>query len=100
MFSGIKNESSFASLREMHIINGIFERANTLYDLGVRVELHWVPGHAHIEPHDRVDECARDDRRLAASLWPRRRDCNATRSFKVITIIPESPATALDNCKD
>jgi ribonuclease HI len=98
MLSGIKNESAFAFLRERYIINGIFERAHAIYDLGIQMELHWVPGDAHVKAHERVDGCAREYRRSAASLRPRlSSECDA--SLKSITVIPGPLATARENLR-
>jgi hypothetical protein len=42
--------------------------ANSLYDLGIAVELRWVPAHSSIEGNERVDRLAKRCRRMAQSL--------------------------------
>lgn len=41
------------------VIRKVITRSQYLRQLAVRVELHWVPGHAHVEGNERADAAAR-----------------------------------------
>lgn len=52
------------------IIDDIVRVANALYDEGISVEVHWVPGLGSVEEHVRVDEMSRRYRVLASQVAP------------------------------
>jgi ribonuclease HI len=60
---GLRDHSSFPFLPEKDAIYSILRCANQLYDVGVDVELRWVPGHSRVIGNVRVDKLARQSRR-------------------------------------
>jgi ribonuclease HI len=62
---GIRNSSAFTSLLSPKLLSGLLRYANELHDLGIDVELRWVPAHSKIEGNERVDGLVRQYRKAA-----------------------------------
>jgi len=62
---GLRNQSNFPFIPNTDAKNSILRYANQLYDVGIIVELRWVPGHSRVEGNERVDKLARRSGRLA-----------------------------------
>jgi ribonuclease HI len=67
VLEGIKARRMFHYLPKKDVLYDVFTYANSLYDLGILVELRWIPSHS-IEGNERVDELANQCRRTAQAL--------------------------------
>ena len=65
---GLKKKSTFPGISRSEFVNGLLRYANSLYDLGITVELQWVPAHSAVEGNERVDKLATGYRRTAQLL--------------------------------
>ena len=61
-----RNQNSF--LTKTEILDSFLAFANCMYDVGIAVELRWVPSHFRVEGNERVDELAKRLRRSAQSV--------------------------------
>lgn len=60
---GIRSGWGYTSLSNRDLHSGLLSYANLLYDLGITVELRWVPAHSSIEGNEQVDQLAMRARR-------------------------------------
>ncbi len=67
--------SELHGLRRKDVKDDLFVLANSLYDMGITVELRWVPAHAGIEGNERVDKLASRSSKAAISLLAKK-DCH------------------------
>lgn len=65
LLRGIRSKSMFSFLSKPDWVENLLIYANMLYDLGITVELQWVPAHSSVEGNERVDKLARRVRRSA-----------------------------------
>ena len=68
ILKGLRGKSRFSSLTTPGLVDALFLYANSFYDLGITVELRWVPSHSSVEGNERVDELAKQIRRSAQSI--------------------------------
>jgi ribonuclease HI len=68
ILQGIQSKSTFSFLSDRDLITSLFMYANMLYNVGITVELRWVPAHSSVEGNERVDELAKRFRRAARSI--------------------------------
>ncbi|KAL9111898.1 MAG: hypothetical protein Q9227_003748 [Pyrenula ochraceoflavens] len=61
----IKAQTKLTSRREMEWVNNFFMYTNLLHDLGINVELRWVPAHSSVEGNEPADKLAKQVRRSA-----------------------------------
>ncbi|KAF2124483.1 hypothetical protein P153DRAFT_411527 [Dothidotthia symphoricarpi CBS 119687] len=55
-------------LTKTEMLGSLLAFANCMYDLGIAVELRWVPSHSGVEGNERVDELAKQLRRSGQSI--------------------------------
>ena len=83
VLKGLRDQSTFSFLLGKDVLDGILRYANQFYDLGLSVELRWVPGHSRVGGNERVDKLARRSRKLAVDFLSQRQ--LKTRVRNVIT---------------
>jgi len=65
---GIRDRTLPRHLCDTSWATSLFWYANMLNDLGIVVELRWVPGHSKVEGNEQVDVLARQSR-VCAQMW-------------------------------
>ncbi|KAF2666173.1 hypothetical protein BT63DRAFT_458536 [Microthyrium microscopicum] len=74
LLEGLKRRETFTYFSRPELRNSLVKYANILYDLGIIVELRWVPAHEGIEGNERADTLATVLRRSVQSMmiehWP------------------------------
>ncbi|KAF2490254.1 hypothetical protein BU16DRAFT_147712 [Lophium mytilinum] len=68
LLQGIQSRSIFSFLSNPDWMKSLLTYANMLYDVGITVELRWVPAHSSVEGNERVDELVKRFRRAAAFI--------------------------------
>ncbi|KAF2434071.1 hypothetical protein EJ08DRAFT_694096 [Tothia fuscella] len=68
ILEGIKSKSAFSYLSNPDWIPSLFTYANMLYEVGITVELRWVPAHSSVEGNERADELAKRLRRTVGII--------------------------------
>ncbi|KAH8708348.1 hypothetical protein GQ44DRAFT_469778 [Phaeosphaeriaceae sp. PMI808] len=61
----IQRRSKSTSLLDTRLLGSLLRYANSLYDMGITVELRWSLAHAYVEGNEQVDELAKRFRRSA-----------------------------------
>ncbi|KAF2470842.1 uncharacterized protein BDR25DRAFT_354751 [Lindgomyces ingoldianus] len=89
ILQGIKSKSTFSFLSKPDWIMNLFTYANMLYDVGITVELRWVPAHSAVEGNERVDELAKRFRRAARSILAKEQPDLILRHVTIITTSEE-----------
>jgi hypothetical protein len=68
VLEGIRAGSRLPFLKKTEIFDNFLKFANGMYDLGITMELRWVPSHSGVEGNERVDELVKRFRRSGQAI--------------------------------
>jgi ribonuclease HI len=95
ILEGIRTKSTFAFLPNKDVVNNVFMYANSLFNLGITVELRWTPAHSSIEGNERVDKLAKQCRRIAQGLLAQKLPDVMLKHVTIALSSPEEPHQTL-----